>query len=105
MFDVRSFRGADIGSDHSLVIGKFKVKFKAQQKSKKLKPFAVTMLKYPSVAEEFKLQLYNRFKLLKNLEDVEVHWGNFKAIVHEIAMKVLGRRRGTNRERWISDET
>ena len=71
MFDGGSFRGADVGSDHSLVIGKFQVKFKAQEKSKKPKPFAVNMLKDPSVAEEFQLQLHNRFKLLQNVEDVE----------------------------------
>ena len=81
------------------------MKFKAQQKSKKPKPFAVNMLKDSSVAEEFLLQLHNRFKLFQNVEDVEAHWGSFKASVHETAMKVLGRRRGTNRERLISDKT
>ncbi|XP_022245853.1 uncharacterized protein LOC111086614 [Limulus polyphemus] len=103
--NARSYRGADVGSDHNLVIGKFKVKFKVQQKTKKPKAFAVNKLKDPRVAEEFQLKLRNKFEVLENLEDIETHWEGFKKKIREVAEEVLGRRRGTNRERWISDGT
>ena len=42
LLDVRGYRGADIGSDHNLVLGKFRVKFKKLQKQNNTpKPFDV----------------------------------------------------------------
>ena len=37
-------------------------------------------------------KLHTRVKLPQNVEDVEAHKGSFKAIFHEVAMKMLGRR-------------
>ncbi|KAK0150527.1 Craniofacial development protein 2 [Merluccius polli] len=77
LLDVRSYRGADVGSDHFLVVGKIRLKLKKVEKVQPKRPYAVDKLKNNNVSESFREEL--------------------KA--------VLGRRRGTNKERWITDHT
>jgi len=66
LLDVRNKRGADIGSDHHLMIADFRFKILATRKKteKRRKKYNVQKLQIPSVREEFKLELKNRFSIL-----------------------------------------
>ena len=74
--DVRVMRGADIGSDHHLLVGKVKIKLKRYGnsfcKEGKGMRFQVNLLQDPQKRQEFHLELKNRFELLGTLEDVDV---------------------------------
>jgi len=51
------------------------------------------------------LGLSNRFTVLQEDLSIEEKWELFSTIVKASADTVIGRKRGTNRERWISDRT
>ncbi|XP_071176572.1 craniofacial development protein 2-like [Mytilus edulis] len=56
MEDVRSYRGADVGSDHELLISRVKLKlFRQRVNQGQKKRYDTDKLKIPTVAQEFKL--------------------------------------------------
>ena len=57
LHDVRVYRGADIGSDHHLVIATLKLKFKKILKPKFDKPYIIEKSKNQKVRREFQLAL------------------------------------------------
>jgi len=66
LLDVRKKRGADIGSDHHLMIANFRFKILAARKTceTRQKKYNVQKLQKPSIKEEFKSELKNRFSVL-----------------------------------------
>ena len=67
--------------------------------------YNVSKLKDENVHIKYNLGLQNRFAELSQLTDVEDEWENFRETINETAEMVLGRRRGTKKERWISECT
>jgi hypothetical protein len=63
---VRNKRGAEIGSDHHLVIANFRFKILDARKNieTRRKEYNVQQLQMPRVMEEFKLGLKSRFSVL-----------------------------------------
>ena len=68
--NTRSFQSVDIGSDHSLVLAKIRVKFKVE-KGLRRKKWNITKLDDPSIAKDFQLELQNRFQLLEDEVQVD----------------------------------
>jgi len=67
-------------------------------------------LKDKDVKTKFCLELNNRFSLLEEKEDihdlgVEDCWKNIKDVVKQTARKVIGSKRGSIKETWISNST
>jgi len=80
---VRNKRGADIGSDHHLMIANFRFKILAPRKKfeTRRKKYNVQKLQMSSVREEFKLELKNRLSVLSTLNEdtyVEESWKAIK---------------------------
>ena len=70
--DVRAKRGADVGSDHHLVIGKLKIKLARKDWAKnKRSRFDLNRLHNPQTKLEFQLALTNRFAALDSTETEE----------------------------------
>ena len=121
MMDVRSFRGADVATDHYLVVVKLKMKLKKRGIcTNKIKAYDVEKLKQPEIRDKYSIELKNRFQALTDIEDlenathkndkgdnhsVEQKWECLKNAVNEAAENVIGYRRGTRNERWITQET
>ena len=63
--DVRAYRGADIGSDHTLVIVKLKARIQRVRKSglQRNQRFDISKLNTPAQQKEFSLLLSNRFQV------------------------------------------
>ena len=103
-------RGADIGSDHHLLIGKVKIKLKRYGnvfcKEGKRMRFQVNLLQDPQKRQEFHLELKNRFELLGTLEDVDVdgQWEKVKEVMKSTCSSVLGEQRKPRSE-WITLES
>ena len=103
-------RGADIGSDHHLLVGKMKIKLKTYGssfcKEGKRVRFQVNLLQDPQKLQEFHLDLKNRFELLGTLEDVDVdgQWEKVKEVMKSTCSSVLGEQRKP-RSGWITLES
>jgi hypothetical protein len=65
VLDVRNKRGADIGSDHHLMIADFRFKILAsRKKSETRNKYYLQKFQKPGTREEFKLEMKNRFLVL-----------------------------------------
>jgi len=74
LLDVRNKRGADIGSDHHLVVAKFRMEIQAyKQRARQLgKRYDTSKLKHDKKIQELvKIELKNRFQILTDMGKVE----------------------------------
>ena len=101
----RTYPGADIGSDHDLVllVMKIKLKKRIQAQNPRIK-FNVEKLKDPQIEEVFQAKLGGRFAALTLLDDdINNLTNNFNEAIHEVAEEVLGRQR-KKRQPWVTNE-
>ena len=103
MQDVRAMRGADVNSDHTLVIAKLKLKLRKAKKGEQRNPrLDVAKLKDPLVKRSFQIELRNRFNLLNDQQELDID--RFNQEVLGAGKKVLGTAR-RKKEQWISEQT
>jgi hypothetical protein len=97
LLNVRNKRGADINSDHHLVIADFRMKILANTKKfeKRNKRYEVYKLRKDQLRKEFKIQLQNRYEALsyEGEEDVETTWRRMRDTYCEVSERVLGFRK------------
>ncbi|XP_072382737.1 uncharacterized protein [Diabrotica undecimpunctata] len=101
LFDVRNKRGADIASDHHLVIGTIKIKMAKNKTTRNTKRPTYNLDKLKTVPGRHmfreKLQLKTREREINS-------WEDFADVLTEIAEDKLGKKE-KDRKEWISDET
>lgn len=110
--DVIVRRGADVGSDHHLVVATIKLKLrKTGMKANHTRRFDVEKLKDPKLKSAFTLALKNRFQTLQEAQDdfnntgnIDAAWGKISAAYTESSELCLGHRLGTKKD-WIKKET
>jgi len=98
LLDVRNKGGADIGSDHHLVVANFKLKIQThKQRTKQLRiKYGISRLKNDKKIQELlKLELTNRFQILTDMERVghetiEGKCRKIRTTFTESSQKVLG---------------
>ena len=110
--DVRVRRGADVASDHHLLVARLKMKLKKNWKetatAKRMK-YNISMLKDISTKQEFSLSLTNKYQVLQELiEEEEVtidsQWQKVKGAFVSTCQEVVGPKRHQQKE-WISANT
>ena len=101
----RTFPGADIGSDHDMVLMTLKLKLKKdQKKNNPLIRYDVEKLKDPGIAAEFQASIGGRFAALTLLEEnIDSLTESVKEVLHETAAEVLGKRRKKSKQ-WITND-
>ncbi|CAH8515125.1 unnamed protein product [Schistosoma haematobium] len=111
MEGVRTRRGADIGSDHHLVVANLKLKLKKNWTSGQtaLQRFNTAFLRDTDKLNEFKIALNNRLQALHNLlkeeeTTMEDSWKGIKEALTSTCQEVLGLKKYHHKE-WISMET
>ncbi|KAL8622673.1 hypothetical protein ACOMHN_009307 [Nucella lapillus] len=108
LHDVRTRRGADAASDHHLVVAVLQTKLKAykDQAGRPSFKYNVNTLKDRVKANEFKVELRNRFSALENLteETVEGHWHGLRDTLTSTCRKILGKKTRKRKE-WLSSDT
>ena len=108
--DVRVRRGADLTSDHHLVITRVKLKLKKNPSViTRRQRYNVSLLRDNEKREEYQNILYNKFQVLQELieEDnipMEHQWRNVKEILNSTCKEVVGFRKHQHKER-ISAKT
>ncbi|VDP47061.1 unnamed protein product [Schistosoma curassoni] len=110
MEDVRTRRGADIASDHHLVVANLKLKLKRNWTTGQtaLQRFNIAFLRDTNKINEFKIALNNRFQTLQNLlkeeTTMEDNWKSIKEALTSTFQGFLGLKKHHHKE-WISIET
>ena len=104
----RSFPGADIGSDHDLLMTTFHIRLKRISKPKPTRiKFDTEKLKDPDVAEAFKAMIGAKCAPLIILDDkdtdVNLLTNTFNKIVTDTASEILGKHRRTKKPRVTAD--
>ncbi|XP_056017310.1 craniofacial development protein 2-like [Ostrea edulis] len=98
--DVRVKRGADIGSDHSLVIAKIKLKLrKVRKKTERKLRLDVDKLKEPSIQRNFQMELRNKLSVLNDEQEMSIH--DFNKTVYEVGDKILGPKRKNQKNGFL----
>ena len=111
VLDCRAYRGAETGhksgSDHTLVRAKLALRLKTLRNKPRPAILDIGQLRKPSVRDEFRLQLQNRFEALSSIPEessIDQTWQSVKSCVQETAVSVLGNKKRPTKD-WISAET
>ncbi|GFS04557.1 endonuclease-reverse transcriptase [Elysia marginata] len=101
----RTYPGADIGSDHDLVLATFKLKLNSKRKAKSPRlHFDLEKLKDPNISETFRAQIGGKFAALTLIDnDVDTMANSLKEVLVSTAEEVLGRKRRTIQP-WVTNE-
>ena len=90
--------GADYGSDHELLIAKFRLKLKNTGKT--TRPFRYDLNQIP-----YTVEVRNRFKGLYLIErEPDELWTEVRDIVKEIGIKTIPRKKKCKKVKWLSEE-
>ena len=93
-------RGADCGSDHKLLITKFRLKLKKLGKT--TRPFRYDLNQIPY---NYVVKVTNRFKGLDLLDrELEEIWTEVHDIVQETGIKIIPKKKKCKKEKWLSEE-
>ena len=92
--------GADCGSDHALLIDKFRLKLKKVGKT--TRPFRYDLNQIPY---DYTLEVTNRFKGLDLIDRVpEELWMEVHDIVQEAVIKIIPKKKKCKRIKWLPEE-
>ena len=91
---------ADCGSDHELLIVKFRLKLKKVGKT--TRPFRYDLNKIPY---DYTVKVRNRFKGLDLIDRVpEKLWMEIHDIVQEPGIKIIPKKKKCKKAKWLSEE-
>ena len=92
--------GADCGSDHELLIAKFRLKLKQVEKT--TRPFRYDLNQIPY---DYTVEVTNRFKGLDLIDRVpEKLWMEVHDIVQEAVIKTIPKKKKFKKVKWLSEE-
>ena len=92
--------GADCGSDHELLIAKFRLKLKKVGKTSR--PFRYGLYQIPY---DYTVEVRNRFKGLDLIDRVpEELWTEVSDIVQETGIKTIPMEKKCKKAKWLSEE-
>ena len=92
--------GADCGSDHELLIAKFRLKFK--KVSKTTIPFRYDLNQTPY---DYTVEVRNRFKGLDLIDMVPLElWTEVRDIVQETGIKTIPKKKKYKKVKWLSEK-
>ena len=92
--------GADCGSDHELLIAKFRLKLKKVEKA--TRPFRYDLNQIPY---DYTVEVRNRFKGLDMIDRVpDELWNEVCDIVQETGIKTIPMEKKCKQAKWLSGE-
>ena len=92
--------GADCGSDHELLIAKFRLKLKKVGKT--TRPFRYDLNQIPY---DYTVEVRNRFKSLDLIDRVpDELWNEVPDIVQETGIKTIPMEKKCKKAKWLSEE-
>ena len=93
-------QGADCGSDHELLIAKFRLKLKKVEKT--TRPFRYDLNQIPY---DYTVEVRNIFKGLDLIDRVpDELWMEVCDILQEIGIKTIPKKKKCKKAKWLSEE-
>ena len=92
--------GADCGSDHQLLIAKFRLKLKELEKT--TRPFGYDLNYIPY---DYTMEVMNRFRGLDLVDRIpEELWTEVLNILQEVVTKTIPKKKNCKKAKWLSEE-
>ena len=92
--------GADCGSDHELLIAKFRLKVKKAGKT--TRPFRDDLNQIPY---DYTVELRNQFNGLDPIDrEPDELWTEVPDIIQETGIKTIPKKKKCKKEKWLSEE-
>ena len=92
--------GADCGSDHELLIAKFRLKLKKGGKT--TRPFSYDL---NQISDDYTVEVVNGFKGLDLVDRVPKElWTGVCDIVQEVVTKTIPKKKRCRKAKWLSEE-
>ena len=112
--DCRTYPGADINSDHSLLISKLNIRLKKTEKKKIKDQLDLEMLKQENIQQKYAVEVVNRFNMLSN-EEIEQNedsdevmidkkWSYFKESIHKATKECVKKKEMKKHKEWMTEE-
>ena len=102
---VRVFLGADIGSDHDLLMMTMKVKLTRKQRQDQARLcFNIEKLKGPTILNELRATLGGKFAPLLLLDNIQCISSQLENAINDTARNVLGICKKQKRQPWATVE-
>ncbi|XP_030751542.1 uncharacterized protein LOC115879046 [Sitophilus oryzae] len=106
---VKTYPGADILSDHNLLLSKIKIRLKKTRKRNPQKRLDTQRLKDNTTRMEVKEELNNNINSISldiNYEDMDVEdtWSKIKNVCNLVADNMLKPEKGTKKQQWMTEE-
>ena len=91
--------GADYGSDHQLLIAKFRLKLKKTRKTTRPATYDLNQTPY-----EYAVKVTNRFKGLDLVNSVlEELWMEVHCVIQEAENKTIPKKKKSKEAKWLSE--
>ena len=93
-------QGADCGSDHALLIAKFRLKLKKVGKTTKPSRYDINQIRY-----DYTVEVRDRFNGLDLIDKVpDELWMEVCDIVQETGIKTIPKKKTCKKAKWLSEE-
>jgi hypothetical protein len=102
--DVRTYRGANVDSDHLLVVAKMRMKVVKQTGGSRKNGWDVEELKHTRHNDEYKKEMRKKLETREEEVDIDEEWKNLKESITDTAETVLRRRTTRKRKEWFDEE-
>ena len=100
IYSAKTRPGADCGSDHELLIAKFRLKLQKVEKTSR--PFRYDLNQIPY---DYTVEVRNRFKGLDLIDRVSDElWMEVHDIVQETGIKTILKKKKYKKAKWLSEE-
>ncbi|XP_068081919.1 craniofacial development protein 2-like [Anabrus simplex] len=104
VLDCKTFPGADVDSDHNLLVMKCHLKLKKLKKGKNAKRWDLDNLKEKSERDCFKEHVAHGLNEKAEGNTIEEEWRVMKNEVSRAAEERLGRKKRSTKNQWITQE-
>ncbi|XP_048483641.1 craniofacial development protein 2-like [Plutella xylostella] len=105
---VKTYPGADVGSDHNPLVGTVTTKLKRLISPKMRPKFDISRLRDVDIKQRFHMNLHNQMHELqqsqRGVKEPEQVWNQFKDVIINTAKEILTPTAVVKKKEWITDE-
>ncbi|XKL68383.1 hypothetical protein PGB90_003874 [Kerria lacca] len=102
--ECKAYPGADIDSDHNLVVMKCQLKFKRIGRKDKKERWNLDELKEVKKRQEFEREVIDKMLGEEREKSIDGEWGTIKEAIIAAARKKLGVKKMEKKKPWMKEE-